>query len=143
MDPKTGDILALANFPTYDPNEPPKPDSLGARENLAISAPFEPGSVYKVITLSSALETTQLRPESMINCGSGQITLFGRTIHDHSRYCELIDGRCAGAIEQHRRHQHRADGRRKEFIRIYPEIWVRQEDGNPAAGRIGGNASGR
>ncbi len=89
MDPKTGDVLALASFPTYNPNELPKSDSLGARENLAISAPFEPGSVYKVITLSSALETTQLRPESMINCGNGQITLFGRTIHDHSRYSSL------------------------------------------------------
>ncbi len=89
MDPKTGDILALANVPTFDPNEPPKPDSVAARANLAISAPFEPGSVYKVITLSSALETTRLRPESIINCGGGKITLFGRTIHDHSHYASL------------------------------------------------------
>jgi cell division protein FtsI (penicillin-binding protein 3) len=44
--------------------------------------PFEPGSVFKVITLSSALETTNLRPESLINCGNGAITLFGRTIHE-------------------------------------------------------------
>jgi cell division protein FtsI (penicillin-binding protein 3) len=89
MDPKTGDILALANAPTYDPNEPPKQENLASRANLAIAAPFEPGSVYKVITLSSALETTHLRPESMINCGGGKINLFGRTIHDHSRYTEL------------------------------------------------------
>ena len=89
MDPRTGDILALANVPTFDPNEPPKPGSLRARENLAVSAPFEPGSVYKVITLSAALETTSLRPESIINCGNGSITLFGRVIHDHSRYAAL------------------------------------------------------
>jgi len=89
MDPRTGDILALANVPTFDPNQPPQPDNVAARANLAISAPFEPGSVYKVITLSSALETTRLRPESMINCGGGKITLFGRTIHDHSRYASL------------------------------------------------------
>ena len=62
---------------------------MAARENLAVSAPFEPGSVYKVITLSSALETTNLRPESMINCGNGSINLFGRVIHDHSRYAAL------------------------------------------------------
>src|SRR3984957_8409027 len=89
MDPRTGDILAMANVPTFDPNEPPKRGAAAARENLAVSAPFEPGSVYKVITLSSALETTRLRPESMINCGNGSINLFGRIIHDHSRYAEL------------------------------------------------------
>jgi cell division protein FtsI (penicillin-binding protein 3) len=89
MDPRTGDILAMANVPTFDPNEPPTSGKLAARENLAVSAPFEPGSVYKVITLSSALETTHLRPESMINCGNGSITLFGRVIHDHSRYASL------------------------------------------------------
>ncbi len=89
MDPRTGDILAMANVPTFDPNEPPKPGEVAAHENLAISAPFEPGSVYKVITLSSALETTHLRPESMINCGNGSINLFGRIIHDHSRYASL------------------------------------------------------
>ena len=89
MDPRTGDILAMANVPTFDPNEPPKHGQIAARENLAVSAPFEPGSVYKVITLSAALETTQLRPESMINCGNGSINLFGRVIHDHSRYASL------------------------------------------------------
>jgi cell division protein FtsI (penicillin-binding protein 3) len=91
MDPRTGDILAMANVPTFDPNEPPKLGAVAAaaRENLAVSAPFEPGSVYKVITLSSALETTRLRPESMINCGNGSINLFGRVIHDHSRYASL------------------------------------------------------
>jgi len=89
MDPRTGDILAMANVPTFDPNEPPKSGAVAARENLAVSAPFEPGSVYKVITLSSALETTHLRPESMINCGNGSINLFGRVIHDHSRYASL------------------------------------------------------
>lgn len=89
MDPKTGDIIALGNYPTYDPNEPPLPGKMSARENLAVSAPFEPGSVYKVITLSAALETTHLRPESVIPCGNGSITLFGRTIHDHARYASL------------------------------------------------------
>ncbi|HTS47758.1 MAG TPA: penicillin-binding protein 2, partial [Bryobacteraceae bacterium] len=86
MDPRNGDIVAYANYPTYDPNEPPKGQEASSREDLAIAAPFEPGSVFKVITLSAALETTHLRPETMINCGGGQITLFGRTIHDDHRY---------------------------------------------------------
>ena len=89
MDPHTGDIVALANYPTYDPNDPPKDEDLKARENLAVTAPFEPGSVFKVITLSAALETTKLRPETVIPCGGGKITLFGRTIHDHNSYWSL------------------------------------------------------
>jgi cell division protein FtsI (penicillin-binding protein 3) len=89
MNPKTGDIVALANFPTFDPNQPPKKENLAAREDLAVTAPFEPGSVFKVITLSAALEKTRLQPETVIPCGGGKITLFGRTIHDHNRYWSL------------------------------------------------------
>jgi len=89
IDPRNGDVIAYANYPTYDPNQPPKSGDMAAREDLAVAAPFEPGSVFKVITLSSALETTRLRPESIIDCGGGSITLFGRTIHDHSRYGQL------------------------------------------------------
>ena len=83
MNPYNGDILAMASYPTFDPNLPlergqnPKP-----RMNHAISVPFEPGSVFKVITLSAALETTTLRPESPINCNGGKITFGSRTIHD-------------------------------------------------------------
>ena len=83
MDPRTGDILALASYPTYDPNEPPKSgDSPIARHNHGVSVPFEPGSVFKVITLSAALETTRLTPDSMINCRGGVLRLPGRVIHD-------------------------------------------------------------
>ncbi len=45
--------------------------------------------MFKVITLSAALETTNLTPDSMINCGNGTINLFGRVIHDHNRYSSL------------------------------------------------------
>lgn len=84
MNPYNGEILAMANYPTFDPNEPPTPEeAAGARSNLAITTPFEPGSVFKVITLAAALETTKLRPDTMINCGNGSIKLFGRVIHDH------------------------------------------------------------
>ena len=83
MNPYNGDILAMASYPTFDPNLPlergqdPKP-----RMNHAISVPFEPGSVFKVVTLTAALETTSLRPESPINCNGGKITFGSRTIHD-------------------------------------------------------------
>ncbi len=92
MDPRTGDILALANYPTFNPNQPEKSGGgRMARFNLAASVPFEPGSVFKVVTLSAALETTNLHPDSIIDCGNGRITLFGRTIHDdvHDHYSTL------------------------------------------------------
>jgi cell division protein FtsI (penicillin-binding protein 3) len=83
MNPNTGDVLALASYPTYDPNVPPQPgDDPDARLNHATSVPFEPGSVFKVMTLSAALETTDLRPETLINCHNGVLKLPGRTIHD-------------------------------------------------------------
>ncbi|MBV9745658.1 MAG: transpeptidase family protein [Acidobacteriia bacterium] len=86
MDPKNGDILALASYPTFDPNLPPSgeitAEEKAARQNHAASVPFEPGSVFKVMTLSAALETTNLRPDSPINCHGGVLALPGRVIHD-------------------------------------------------------------
>jgi cell division protein FtsI (penicillin-binding protein 3) len=84
MNPNTGDILAIASYPSFDPNQPPGggKDAAAARFNHAVSVPFEPGSVFKVFTLSAALETTDLKPESMINCGNGTLTMAGRTVHE-------------------------------------------------------------
>jgi cell division protein FtsI (penicillin-binding protein 3) len=90
MNPYTGDILAMGNYPSYDPNVPPSPkEPAHARSNLAIATPFEPGSVFKVITLTSALENTPLTPDTPINCGNGVINLYGRIIHDDHRYSVL------------------------------------------------------
>ncbi len=88
MDPYKGDILAIASYPPFDPNLPPgKHEDKTARFNHAVSVPFEPGSVFKVITLSAALETTNLGPTSPINCGNGKITMAGRTVHEaHGGY---------------------------------------------------------
>ena len=90
MNPKTGEILAMANFPAFDPNQPPSAgEGVGARSDLAVTTPFEPGSVFKVITIAAALETTRLRPQSVVSCGNGHLTLFGREIHDHNSYASL------------------------------------------------------
>ncbi|HYP13958.1 MAG TPA: penicillin-binding protein, partial [Bryobacteraceae bacterium] len=83
MDPSTGHILALANFPDYDPNVAPKPgEDPQNRRNLSVIAPFEPGSVFKVITVATALDTTRLTPANTFHCGNGSMTLFRRVIHD-------------------------------------------------------------
>jgi cell division protein FtsI (penicillin-binding protein 3) len=83
MNPYTGEILALANYPTYDPNTPPKAgDNPMARFDLGASVPFEPGSVFKVVTLSAALETTTMKPDTLVNTGGGTLVLPGRVIHE-------------------------------------------------------------
>jgi cell division protein FtsI (penicillin-binding protein 3) len=83
MNPFTGDILAMASYPTFDPNVPPRSayDNV-RRQNHAVEVPFEPGSVFKIMTLSTALETTNLNPDSPINCHGGVLSLPGRVIHD-------------------------------------------------------------
>ena len=85
MNPYDGEILALASYPTFDPNQPPENnEDVAARANHAVSVPFEPGSCFKVITLSAALETTNLRPDSPINTHGGVLSGLpgGRVIHD-------------------------------------------------------------
>ncbi len=90
LNPQTGEVLALENYPTYDLNEHLLPgEKPKGREDLAVVAPFEPGSVFKVVTLSAALETTNLTPDSVINCGNGVMRLFSRVIHDHKAYPAL------------------------------------------------------
>lgn len=65
MDPKTGEIKAIANYPTYDPNlrETTDPEAYG---NKAISEPYEIGSVGKIFTLTAAIDTNTVEPDSVI-----------------------------------------------------------------------------
>ena len=85
QDPNTGEILAIASQPTYNPNaySEAAPDAL---RNLAVSASYEPGSTFKVITLSAALEEKLTTPDERIDCQMGSITLAGHVIHDHKAY---------------------------------------------------------
>ena len=86
MNPRTGEVLALENYPTYDPNVRLLAGQTDLnRKNLAVGTPYEPGSVFKVVTLSAALETTKLRPESLIDCENGVMHMFNRVIHDSHR----------------------------------------------------------
>lgn len=85
MDPQTGEILALANAPSFDPNQPPK----GAAENRvngALQTTYEPGSTFKVVAYSAAIEKGLVRPQDKIDCQMGQITVAGRLIHDHKPF---------------------------------------------------------
>jgi cell division protein FtsI (penicillin-binding protein 3) len=86
LDPNNGQILALANSPTFDPNERPKTKEDAARHNRAISYPYEPGSIFKMVTYAAALEEGATRLDEKINCGNGEIAIGKRVIHDTHAY---------------------------------------------------------
>jgi len=81
QDVHTGQILALAIRPTFNPNlfRHTTPALL---KNHAVSDVYEPGSVFKLVTYSSAIDTNVIRPDDLIDCQGGQIALAGRVIHD-------------------------------------------------------------
>src|SRR5437879_4703941 len=82
MDPRTGEILALANAPTFDPNQPGEV-SPEERTNGAVQNIYEPGSTFKIVAFSAAIEKGLVKPEDKIDCQMGQIVVAGRVIHDH------------------------------------------------------------
>ena len=81
QDAHTGQILALAMRPTYNPNDFRHATS-GLLRNHAVSDVYEPGSTFKLVTYSAALDAGTITPDSTIDCQGSVITLFGRTIHD-------------------------------------------------------------
>jgi len=82
QDPHTGQILALAISPRFNPNDQRHMDA-SVLQNLAVSDVYEPGSTFKLVTYSAAMDAKVAAPDDMIDCQGGQITIFGRTIHDN------------------------------------------------------------
>jgi cell division protein FtsI (penicillin-binding protein 3) len=85
IDPETGEILAMASCPSFDPNNRATVPR-GALKNRVVSDIYEPGSTFKVVTATCALEKNAVQPEDTIDCEEGEITIQGRTIHDHEKY---------------------------------------------------------
>ncbi|HEY3930616.1 MAG TPA: penicillin-binding transpeptidase domain-containing protein [Candidatus Koribacter sp.] len=81
QNPKTGEILALANRPTFNPNLT-KEITPALLKNHAVSDVYEPGSVFKTVTYSSALEEHLTNPEEMVTCDPGFIVVGGIRIRD-------------------------------------------------------------
>jgi cell division protein FtsI (penicillin-binding protein 3) len=80
LDAKTGQVLAMANGTTFDPRQlaTADPDTLG---NAAVSNPFEPGSVNKIVTMAGALEFGVAKPDDVLDV-PGSIQIADRTVHD-------------------------------------------------------------
>ena len=108
LDPGTGEVLAMVSHPSFDPNDfarridqqtwqqlnsdPQKP-----LMNKAIQAHLAPGSVFKVITGTAALETGTIRPDYTVNC-PGSVTIYGHTYHDWT----FEKGKGHGSVDFHR-----------------------------------------
>src|SRR4029078_6609117 len=87
-DPRTGDILALANAPTFDPNDVGAA-SPAARNNWALQNIYEPGSTFKIVAFSAAIEKGLAKPDDHIDCQMESVTVAKRVIHDHKPFGNL------------------------------------------------------
>ena len=85
MDPFTGEILALANRPSYDPNRPGSASN-SERRNRAITDCYEPGSTFKIVIGAGSLEEKIVRPNSLFDVSRGGIEAGGKTIRDVHKY---------------------------------------------------------
>ncbi|MGA2421801.1 MAG: penicillin-binding transpeptidase domain-containing protein [Candidatus Acidiferrum sp.] len=85
MNPNNGEILALANWPKFNPNTATAVPA-EARMNRAVSAIYEPGSTFKLITLAAAFDQGITRPEEVFDCENGSVVVAGHRIHDHKPF---------------------------------------------------------
>src|SRR5580692_7956000 len=85
MNPNTGEILALANWPKFNPN---KANDAPAETwmNRAVSAIYEPGSTFKLITLAAAFDQGITRPDEVFDCENGAVYISGHRIRDHKPF---------------------------------------------------------
>jgi cell division protein FtsI (penicillin-binding protein 3) len=83
--PHTGEVLALANWPTFNPNVPREitPKKL---INHAVSDVYEPGSTFKIVTIAAGLEEKLINPNEVFDCQMGSIVVNGLKIHDWKPY---------------------------------------------------------
>jgi cell division protein FtsI (penicillin-binding protein 3) len=85
MNPNTGEILALANWPKFNPNAANE-STPEARMNRAVTALYEPGSTFKLITLAAAFDQGITKPGEVFDCENGAVYVAGHRIRDHKPF---------------------------------------------------------
>jgi cell division protein FtsI (penicillin-binding protein 3) len=96
VDARTGELLAMANYPSYNPND--RRNLTGEQlRNRAMTDVFEPGSTLKPITVATALQLGRVTPGTIIDTNPGRITVSGATIHDDENFGVLT---VAGVIQK-------------------------------------------
>ena len=84
MEPKTGEIIAMAQYPTFDPNNFQKYD-VGLFKNFSIQNLFEPGSIFKPITMAAALNENVVTPDTTFVDNSGYVQIGGWKVYNYSQ----------------------------------------------------------
>jgi cell division protein FtsI (penicillin-binding protein 3) len=135
--PRTGEILAMATLPNFNPNLPSK-SSADSRRNRVITDMFEPGSTFKTVTLAGALNDGVVRLTDRFDCENGVFSFAGRILHDHEHYSvisveEIIAkssniGTAKVAIKM---------GKERTFKYIW-DFGFGQRTGLPLSGEVGG-----
>jgi cell division protein FtsI/penicillin-binding protein 2 len=85
--PATGEILAMASLPDFDPNKVPRDPEL--RKNRVITDFYEPGSTFKIVPVAGALDDGKVKLTSVFNCENGLFRYAGVPLHDHHSYGPL------------------------------------------------------
>lgn len=88
LDPSSGELLAVANYPTFNPNDPGS-SPVGHRRNRAVTDRFEPGSTVKPFTVAGALSAGALRPHEEVECEDGSWRVGTEVVHDTHRWSTL------------------------------------------------------
>jgi len=91
MEPRTGRVLAMTNYPSFNPNSYAKYSPQALRNHTIVDS-FEPGSTFKVFLISGALEERVISPRDSFNCENGSYAIGGRVIHDTHHYGSLSVG---------------------------------------------------
>ena len=107
MSPKTGEIYAISSYPTIDPNSPPRTDAetlLDLSRQRMVTETYEPGSVFKVITLAAALDSGTVNDSTTFNC-KGSLSVLGQKIkcwrsggHGHESLAQAVQNSCNPAF---------------------------------------------
>jgi len=109
MNPSTGEILATSTYPTFDLNAPPRSDVtmlLEMSRNRSVSETFEPGSIFKIVTLAAALDSGAVTPEDTFNCkgyeqyGFEKVHCWKHAGHGTQTLAEAVQNSCNCAFMQ-------------------------------------------
>jgi cell division protein FtsI (penicillin-binding protein 3) len=88
LEPATGEVLALANRPTFNPNRFAAYPSSRWR-NRAVTDAYEPGSIFKIVTAAAGIQEHVVSPDEVLDCGNGAIDIAGTVINDHAVFDKL------------------------------------------------------
>ena len=127
MDPATGEILALANEPTFNPNAFSLSDE-EARRNRATQNVYEPGSTFKIVTASAALEEGMFHPDQMIDVSPGVVRFGSHRIEDVRNYGVLSFADVVVKSSNVGASKDRCRARRGTAESVCPTVWIRTDD---------------